>query len=77
MMKASTLGHNGIGWPATNTSGRITSRTNCAMAIRPNTTLATRNPVTCEFTLSANLLDPVKLKVTARAKPAIEIGVLE
>jgi hypothetical protein len=42
MMPANTLGHNGIGCPATSTSGRITSRTNCAMAIRPNTTLARR-----------------------------------
>jgi hypothetical protein len=58
MMQASTLGHNGIGCPATSTSGRITSRTNCAMAIRPNTTLATRNPVIFEFMLSSFLNAP-------------------
>jgi hypothetical protein len=58
MMQASTLGHNGIGCPATSTSGRITSRTNCAMAIRPNTTLATRNPVICEFMVSSFLNAP-------------------
>ena len=63
MMQASTLGHNGIGCPATSTSGRITSRTNCAMAIRPNTTLATRNPVICEFMLSSLLNAPARTPV--------------
>jgi hypothetical protein len=51
-IKATTLGHNGIEYPATITSGRITSRTNCAMAIRPNTTLATSSPAVWEFMLS-------------------------
>jgi len=55
MTKASALGHDGIGYPATITSGRITNLASCAMAIRPNTTHATRNPLTCEFIFASPL----------------------
>jgi hypothetical protein len=48
-MKARTLGHNGMRWPATSTSGRITNRTNCAMDISPNIVPATRKPSICGF----------------------------
>ena len=57
MNTANTLGHNGIACPATSTCGRITSRANCAMAIRTNTILATRSPAICEFMLSSHLCD--------------------
>src|SRR5262245_32024875 len=59
MIKASTLGHSGIGEPATSTSGRITNRINCPIAIRPNMMLATRNPVICDlivFSLDVGLI---------------------
>src|SRR5882672_4048057 len=48
-MKPRKLGHRGIGEPATNTAGCVISRINCARAIRPNTMLATRNPVICDL----------------------------
>lgn len=49
MRKASMLGHSGTACPATTTSGRITSRTNCARDISPNTVPATRKPNISEF----------------------------
>lgn len=48
-IRASALGHSGIWWPATSTSGRITKRPSCARAISPNRMPATRNPSNCDF----------------------------
>jgi hypothetical protein len=50
-MKPKKLGHSGIGEPATSTVGCVTSRINCANAIRPNTMLATFNPIICDLIL--------------------------
>src|SRR5262249_16815292 len=61
MIKASTLGHRGIGEPATSTSGRATNRINCPRAIRPNTMLATRNPVICDFIVLSLDMSPKEL----------------
>jgi hypothetical protein len=47
--KPRKLGHSGIGEPATYIDGCVISLTNCARAIRPNTTHATRNPVICDL----------------------------
>jgi hypothetical protein len=49
IIKPKKLGHRGIGEPATITAGCVISRINCAIAIRPNTMLATRNPVICDL----------------------------
>ena len=48
-MNATMLGHSGTGLPARSTSGRITMRPSCAVAINANITEATRNPLVCEF----------------------------
>src|SRR5262245_11104184 len=68
MTKARKLGHRGTGDPATNTAGRVSSRANCPSAISPNTMLATRNPVICDFILFSLLRKSTTKKRRTRRK---------
>ena len=73
MIKPRKLGHRGIGEPATITSGRVTSRINCAMAIRPNTTLATRKPVICDLIVFSLDMGPMGLMCLTSSTGRISI----